>query len=31
MRYEPVIGLEIHSQLNPKAKLLRASPMDSWG
>ncbi len=31
MRSEPVIGLEIYIQLNPKSKALRTSPVDSWG
>jgi len=31
MHSEPVIGLEIHSPLNPKSKVLRACPVDSWG
>jgi aspartyl-tRNA(Asn)/glutamyl-tRNA(Gln) amidotransferase subunit B len=29
--YEPVIGLEIHIQLNTRSKIFCACPADSWG
>jgi aspartyl-tRNA(Asn)/glutamyl-tRNA(Gln) amidotransferase subunit B len=31
MPYEPVIGLEIHIQLNTRSKVFCACPADSWG
>ena len=31
MPYEPVIGLEIHIQLNTASKIFCACPADSWG
>src|SRR6266852_5851766 len=31
MPYEPVIGLEIHIQLNTQSKVFCACPADSWG
>jgi aspartyl-tRNA(Asn)/glutamyl-tRNA(Gln) amidotransferase subunit B len=31
MPYEPVIGLEIHVQLNTRSKIFCACPADSWG
>jgi aspartyl-tRNA(Asn)/glutamyl-tRNA(Gln) amidotransferase subunit B len=31
MSYEPVIGLEIHIQLNTQSKVFCACPADSWG
>lgn len=31
MTYEPVIGLEIHIQLNTASKIFCACPADSWG
>src|SRR5579859_49544 len=31
MNYEPVIGLEIHIQLNTQSKIFCACPADSWG
>ncbi len=31
MTYEPVIGLEIHIQLNTRSKVFCACPADSWG
>ncbi len=31
MEYEPVIGLELHIQLNTTTKVFCACPADSWG